>query len=239
MVDRGSFRSVRVDSCGRIVVCEVFMKRMVWVVWVVWAVGCPSEGVEEAKGVEVSAAAAVTPWPPVLGERFPDLELRDVTGAVRRLSEHEGKVVLVEPIGMNCPGCLAFVGAHEQGDFRGWSPQAGLPSLERIVAEGYPGLDLGHPDLVRIQLLLYDESQRRAPTLEDAVAWAEHFELAEEPNVEVWVGDAGLVNPASYAMIPGFFLVRRDFTLAVDNAGHHPPHDMGRLLQELQAALAP
>ena len=40
------------------------------------------------------------PWPPVVGERYPDLELRDWQGERVQLSSYEGKVLLIEPIGM-------------------------------------------------------------------------------------------------------------------------------------------
>ena len=36
---------------------------------------------------------------------FPDLELMSDSGVVRRLSEFKGKIILVEPVGMNCPAC--------------------------------------------------------------------------------------------------------------------------------------
>jgi hypothetical protein len=40
------------------------------------------------------------PWNPVVGERYPDLRLVDHTGAERRLSELDGRVLLIEPVGM-------------------------------------------------------------------------------------------------------------------------------------------
>ena len=54
-------------------------------------------------------------WPPKLGEPFPNLELVSHTGDTVRLSDFQGKVVLVEPIGMTCAACNAFSGARERG----------------------------------------------------------------------------------------------------------------------------
>lgn len=39
-------------------------------------------------------------WPPVSGETYPDLELQDFRGQTVKLSSLEGKVLLIEPIGM-------------------------------------------------------------------------------------------------------------------------------------------
>jgi hypothetical protein len=39
-------------------------------------------------------------WPPTVGETYPDVELRDTSGALIKLSSFRGKVLLIEPIGM-------------------------------------------------------------------------------------------------------------------------------------------
>lgn len=39
-------------------------------------------------------------WPPVAGQPYPDLELRDFRGETVQLSSFRGKVLLIEPIGM-------------------------------------------------------------------------------------------------------------------------------------------
>ena len=47
-----------------------------------------------------SGGAPAQPWPPVLGQSFPDLELQDSRGERVRLSSLRGKLLLIEPIGM-------------------------------------------------------------------------------------------------------------------------------------------
>lgn len=44
-------------------------------------------------------------WPPVVGERYPDLAREDSHGQVVRLSDHAGKVILVELAAIPCKGC--------------------------------------------------------------------------------------------------------------------------------------
>ena len=39
-------------------------------------------------------------WPPKAGETYPDVELRDTSGELVKLSSFQGKVLLIEPIGM-------------------------------------------------------------------------------------------------------------------------------------------
>ena len=39
-------------------------------------------------------------WPPRVGETYPDVELRDHTGEIVKLSSFRGKVLLIEPVGM-------------------------------------------------------------------------------------------------------------------------------------------
>ncbi len=39
-------------------------------------------------------------WPPTVGEAYPDLVLRDQHGTWVTLSDHRGKVILIEPVGM-------------------------------------------------------------------------------------------------------------------------------------------
>jgi hypothetical protein len=196
--------------------------RLLGALLLVVAAGCPGPT------TPAPVAAAATPalphaWPPQVGQPYPDLELLDHRGKTVRLSSFRGKVLVIEPIGMACPACQAYAGAHRVGAFRDARPQGGLPSFEELLSQ-HAGLERSaEPDLVWVQLLLYDMSSRRAPTVEDAAAWANHFGVADAPNVVVLAGDARYVNPASYALVPGFQVVDRAFTLRWDGAGHHPP----------------
>jgi cytochrome oxidase Cu insertion factor (SCO1/SenC/PrrC family) len=56
-------------------------------------------GGDEA-GPPVSDEPLAFAWPPTAGERYPDLELLDFRGAPVRLSDFEGRVLLIEPVGM-------------------------------------------------------------------------------------------------------------------------------------------
>ena len=74
------------------------------------------------------------PWPPKLGQRYPDLQVIDHHGNKRRLSDFAGKVLLVEPVGMNCPACNAYAGAEFAGGFNA-SPKEAERSIAAMVAE--------------------------------------------------------------------------------------------------------
>ena len=165
------------------------------------------------------------PWPPQVGESYPDLQLIDHTGRRVRLSDFRGKVILVEPVGMNCPACNAFAGAHKKGGYEGTHPQNGLPSIEQLFSRYTDGLSLEDDRIVFIQLLLFD-MRLQAPTSADARKWAQHFGFDKKSNVYVLAGTKAFLAPsvyrASYNLIPGFQLIDKQMILRSDSTGHHP-----------------
>lgn len=178
------------------------------------------------------------PWPPKLGQRYPDLQVIDHHGNKRRLSDFAGKVLLVEPVGMNCPACNAYAGAQFNGGFNGLTPQEGLASIEQYLPDYGGGVTLGQGDLVLIHLVLYDFFME-APDVEDARMWAEHFGLDQRSNVHVVIGARDMRGRASFDMVPGFHLVDRQFVLRKDSTGHRPRHNLySELLPEIPALLA-
>ena len=109
-------------------------------------------------------------WPPRVGEAYPNLQLRNSLGERVALEAFKGRVILVEPIGMDCPACNAFAGGNRPGSagFRGVRPQRGLPSVEEILRDYAGGASLLDDRLVLVHLLLYDRASRVHP------AWRRH-----------------------------------------------------------------
>lgn len=173
------------------------------------------------------------PWPPRVGESFPELQLRDVYGAPVSLGDLRGQLLLIEPIGMDCPACQAFAGAAEHGPFGPVTPQPDLPAFEQILAGR--GVNLGGSQVHWVQLLLYNARRDGPPSLEEAQRWARHFELDRRSDVRVLVGDDALINPASYRMIPGFFLVDQCFVVRSDLTGHRPANSWDHFFENLMA----
>lgn len=165
------------------------------------------------------------PWPPELDQPFPDIKLYSHTGEMVQLSDFKGKVILLEPIGMTCPACNAFSGAILKGGYQGVSAQQNLPPIESLLPQYANGIELDDDRLVLVQLMLYD-LQYKAPTIENSRLWAEHFDLDNRANVTLLVGDERYINQASYDMIPGFFLIDKDFILRSDSTGHRPKHNL-------------
>ncbi|MCW8139935.1 MAG: hypothetical protein KIT58_13640, partial [Planctomycetota bacterium] len=121
-----------------------------------WTWRAGESGARSSRGASAPAKALPHAWPPVRGQRYPDLELPDHRGTLTRLSSFEGKVIVVEPIGMACPACQAYAGAHEVGTFGGAGAQQGLPSFGKLLRQ-YARIDWERePDLVYVHLLLYD-----------------------------------------------------------------------------------
>jgi len=164
-------------------------------------------------------------WPPKVGEYFPDLELIDHRGDEINLSQFLGKVLIIEPIGMTCPACNGWSGAIERGGFKGIRPQKNLQAIEKSFPKYTNGIKLDHKNIIFIQLLLYDLTMG-PPKPRHAKNWAEHFGLDKQPNTYVTVPREDMRNNASYTMIPGFFLVDKDFVLRSDATGHHPHNNL-------------
>jgi hypothetical protein len=180
---------------------------------------------EPAAARAEAPAEAPAPWPPRVGEPYPDLHLVDQTGHVTTLSEFEGHVLLVEMIGMTCPACQGFSGAKRDGLFGGGTSDGGLPSIDELLPQYARGVHLPSDDLILVQILLFD-MQMGAPTPDDARAWAAHFHRDVTKHQYVLAGGPALHNQASYVMVPGFQLVDRHFVLRWDATGHTPRHNL-------------
>ncbi len=182
-------------------------------------------------------------WPPVNGEAYPDLELVNQDGEQVRLSSFRGKMILLEPAGMNCPACQAFSGAHRVGPFGNIKPEQGVLSIDESFKRISGGMELRKATmsgrLVRIQILLFGMDMK-ATSAKDAAEWARHFGFRTYENEIVLAGTSRLLAPehhqASYNLIPGFQLIDQDFVLRVDATGHHPKDSLMRRLLPLLAS---
>ena len=167
------------------------------------------------------------------------LLLKDHNGQWMRISSFKGKVLLIEPVGMNCPACIAFSGGNRPGvgAFQGNAPQTGVWAIEDYILNRGGGIRIDDPDLVFIQLLLYSPGMQ-PPTTEEVAAWVKHFNLSRFPNYVALAGDDRMINQASYDMIPGFQVVDRDRVLQVDFTGHNPRHTPLQIIDYLKQSLS-
>ncbi len=167
----------------------------------------------------------LTNWPPQLGSTYPDLEFIDQDGNQWNLSRFKGKVILIEPIGMNCPACQSFAGAHIRGPYGNIQPQNGLEDFEGYFKSYTGGLRLEDEGIVLVELLLYDLKLRH-PTIEDAKGWAKHFGMESKNNHFVVIPTKDMRSKASYDLIPGYQLIDKEFQLRSDATGHNPKHNL-------------
>lgn len=77
----------------------------------------------------------------------------------------------------------------------------------------------------------------QGPTAEDARRWERHFKVSSHKNWMVLAGGPGLINQASYDLIPGYQLVGKDFVLRYDAAGHRPKIGATEFWEALPALL--
>jgi hypothetical protein len=166
--------------------------------------GAPEPATAPKPGVEF--------WPPRRGECYPNLTLYDHRGQLVSLASLRGKVILLEPVGMTCEACQSLSGAGQVGCFGHQPAQAGVDALEDYFPRYTGGLSLSDPRIAYVQVLLYG-LDLHAPSPAEAKAWAHHFKFDERPNVYVLAGTPELIGPASFAMIPGFQLIDKNFVL--------------------------
>ncbi|MEK7483263.1 MAG: hypothetical protein AABZ60_02910, partial [Planctomycetota bacterium] len=165
------------------------------------------------------------PWPPRVGEPYPDLKLMDQTGQEVQLSSFKGSVILISPIGMSSSGSQAWCGAHHFEAFQGGSPQQELKSIEEYFTDYNPGLSLDEMDIVHIHLILYNMTMG-PPSLPEIQAWAEHFQRDRSKNQIVLAGTQALINSFTYKMIPGYQLIDQNFILRSDAGGLEAPDNL-------------
>ena len=196
----------------------MFRKLLIFLL-LVFLVSCNSTSNEQLE----QSVQKPSPWPPVVGQKYPNLKLRNSSGQNVELASFAGKVLIIEPIGMPCQACQAFSGGAVLGGFKGVTPQKNLESFEVYFPRYSQGVTLESTDIVFIQILFYS-MQLGVPTLDDAKRWEEHFQL-KKPNVHVLIADSSMHDRVSYNMIPGFQLINRDFVLIKDASGHNPTHN--------------
>jgi len=191
-----------------------------------WAGAVPPDTERsQKKSAEYRPDQPLSGWPPTVGQFYPNLVLKDQTGQVTAIGDFQGKVILLEVVGLTCKACHAFAGGNEPGKsrFREIEPQPGLDSIERYTL-GYAKLSLEHPDIVFVQLVLYGMDGRSPPSEEDARAWASHFNMDRGNNQVVLIGDQRFISPETRKLIPGFHLIDQNGILRAMSS-NDPSHD--------------
>ncbi|MBL4805443.1 MAG: hypothetical protein JKY71_11315 [Alphaproteobacteria bacterium] len=162
---------------------------------------------------------------PQKGQLYPDMELIDQTGHRFKLSDLKGKIIVVEPVGMNCPASQAFSGAHDVGSYQNNAVQNDLQSVPKLIPEYAQGMPFPNREVVFVQILFYDMNLGQAQP-EDARKWAEHFKLEKAKNEIVAVPAEDMRSTTTYKQIPGLQLIDQNFVLRSDSSGHHPKDNM-------------
>jgi len=160
-------------------------------------------------------------WPPQKDKSYPDMELIDSNGKELKISDFKGQPILVEVIGMTCPGCHAFNGGHSKVERLGnVKPQKGIEEFATYYKAYTRGLDLFDGPVKFIQLVTYDLDGKKAQP-DDAKVWAKHFFPEGLPsNVIVAVPKKSLISMETYKMIPSFHLIDKGFNFRSNGAGH-------------------
>ena len=70
--------------------------------------GSPSPSAPLKHTVEYEPDAPLRGWPPVVGQLYPNIVLKDQAGQTVAISDFQGKVVLIELVGLTCKASHAF-----------------------------------------------------------------------------------------------------------------------------------
>lgn len=159
-------------------------------------------------------------WPPERNRTYPDLALLDQDGHPTRLADFQGKVILVEMVGMTCPACIAFSGGRDKGAFGNVQPQANLEPIQ-VYVRRFGRIRMDDPRLAFVQIILFNQ-QMKAPSAAEVKAWAEHFGFRGNQNHYVLAGSSSMATSASREIVPGFQLIDKNFILRVDCTGREP-----------------
>lgn len=178
----------------------------------------------------------MTAWPPLLDNVFPTLTVTDQDGQTFPLSGLRGNLIIVQNVGLGDAASQAYAGAAEKGGFMGVPVDPrGPKDFRQSLRE--QGVDWPGTDVVYVQILLYGKTKRDLPTAEDARKWAAHFDMRKERGEFVVVNSYDLRNQATFARVPGFQLVDRNFVTRIDATGTNPVHGVNEHLIPFIAAL--
>ena len=158
-------------------------------------------------------------WPPVENRPYPDMELINQDGTTTRLSNLAGEVIIIQHVAMNCPVSQAWTGANEK-DKKAYGlcfPSRRIKTFTDTMKE-FTGIDPLNSGINFVQIIYYD-MEGKNPTLEDAKAWADHFDLRTAENEYVLIANEKMAGRKSNLLIPGFHLIDRAFVLRSDCAG--------------------
>ena len=174
----------------------------------------------------------VKPWPPGLGEVFPDLELIDQDGKAFKFSDLKGKVVLLQFVAMNNPACQTLSGSEKIGPLGNAAVLEGLEPISATFPKHTKGLKFPNPDVVFIQILLYNMGYQK-PSLRDAELWSKHFGLKTSNNQIIAVSPHDLRSDKTRTLIPGFQLIDKNLIIQADSTGSRPQDDLFKRLLPL------
>ncbi|QDU64350.1 hypothetical protein Pan216_52400 [Planctomycetes bacterium Pan216] len=150
-------------------------------------------------------------WPPSEGERYPDFTLIDTRGNEVQLASFSGQPLLIEYVGMPCPGSQGLAGGSLCGGFGGMQPQPRLASIDTLLRR-YGKIEPTDERLQLVSIIFYD-MKMKPPTAESLQAWEKHFGLDKFDNMIVLGGRKEHQHPTIRGMTPGFHLVDREFNL--------------------------
>lgn len=166
------------------------------------------------------------PWPPKMNKPYPKIGLIDKDGKAFNLSDHKGKVIILNFIDMSSPVSQAQAGSGLAGPYGVTQDvdQYTEPFAD-TVRKTVEDFSLPNDNVVEINVLVYAQDGAQT-TVDDAANWATHFDLEQEQGVIVAIAQKDIRSEESDKIINGFQLIDQNHILRVDASGPEPKHNL-------------
>lgn len=165
------------------------------------------------------------PWPPVVNQDFPDLNLIDQNAEKIKLSYFKNKVIILQPTAMSSAASQSLSGSKTHGSFQNVPNMSVIRSVKDLLFHTTKYTHLPNKDIVYIHWLISDPNGKH-PTLKDTQNWAKHFKAYKGNNEFVVRTPKSIIDDVSLAMIPGIMVIGKDFKLRVNSTGPRPQHNL-------------
>lgn len=171
-------------------------------------------------------------WPPLMNKPYPNLLLIDQNGQTFNLSQHEGKIIILEYIDMLSPVSQAQSGAGLLGVYGNKDivsvDKYMVPFSAALIKNGVDTNVLSQNDVIQIKVLVYGDDGQT--TVSDVENWTNHFQLGEEQNVIVATPQKDMRDDSVSMAVGGYQLLDRKMRLRVDSSGPTPKHNLDMTL---------
>ncbi len=166
-------------------------------------------------------------WPPKMNDEYPNLALIDQNGQSFDMDSLKGKIIIVEYLDFSSAVSQAQSGSGLLGVYGDENLEADSYAIpfQDVLRKNNVDIDLSSNDVLQVKIVLYAAAGDQA-SRDDAVNWAEHFNLTKEDGIIVATPEKDIRDKDSSFMVGGYQLLDRNLRLRADSSGGAPKHNL-------------